>query len=149
MRRTASFLLAGAFVAATLAYLRDPAWLAGVDSGLGAWETGADGVRYRAMGGHASFFVPASATAAVIPIRTTFESPADPRVTVFISIDDRTSDQFVLSDDGWRMCKLRLPPPGRRHLRRIDIRVDRVRRGNRGAQIGEVIVDTRTTDSRN
>jgi hypothetical protein len=149
MRRTASIVIAGIVVFAALAYLRDPAWLAQVDSGLRPWETGVDGTRYRTMGGHGSFFVPATATAVVIPVRISFESGADPVVNATISVDDRLADEFVLRDDSWQRRRLRLPPPGGRHVRRIDIRVDRVRRGNRGAQIGEVIVETRTTDSRN
>jgi hypothetical protein len=100
------------------------------------------------MGGHASFFVPASATAVVIPVRISFQSSADPVVRVSISIDDRPADEVVLRDDSWQTRRLLLPQPGRRHLRRIDIRVDRVRAGNRGAQIGEVVAEARAIESR-
>ena len=80
---------------AALAYLRDPPWLAGLESGFRRWETGADGTRYRWTGGHASFFVPATARAIVIPTRTTFDEPGDPPVLVSIAIDDRAADEFV------------------------------------------------------
>ena len=124
---------------AALSYLRDPPWLARMESGFQRWETDADGTRYRWIGGHASFFVPASATAIVIPTRAGFDERGEPP-TVSIAIDDRTADEFVLRDDEWRVHELRLPPPGRRRLRRIDVRVDRLRAGMRGAQIGEVRV---------
>jgi hypothetical protein len=136
-RRGLLALVAVLLVAGVLWYLRDPAWLAGVESGFGRWETAADGVRYRWTTGHASFFVPASASAIVIPARTTF-APGDPPTTVSIAIDDRPADALVLTDDGWQIRRLRMPPPGSRRLRRIDIRVNRLRGDNRGAQIGEV-----------
>jgi len=43
-----------------LGYLRDPAWLIGIESGFRPWERGADGTRSRWTGGHASFFVPST-----------------------------------------------------------------------------------------
>jgi hypothetical protein len=138
-RRGVLALGAALLVSGILGYLRDPAWLAGVESGFREWETSADGVRYRWTAGHASFFVPASASAIVIPARTTF-APGEPPVNVSIAIDDRAADALVLTDDGWQVRKLRLPPPGSRRFRRIDIRVNRLRGGNRGAQIGEVTV---------
>ena len=95
-----------------LAYLRDPPWLGRMESGFRRWETPADGTRYRWTGGHASFFVPATARAIVIPTRTTFNDPADPPVLVSIAIDDRAADEFVLGDDHWRAHELQLPPPG-------------------------------------
>ncbi len=64
--------IAAAAVVSALAYLRDPPWLASMDSGFRRWETASDGTRYRSMAGHASFFVPADARAVVIPARTTF-----------------------------------------------------------------------------
>ncbi len=57
-----------------------------------------------------------------------------------IAIDDRRADAFILRDDAWKLTELRLPPPGSRRLRRIDVRVDRLRRGLRGADIGEVTI---------
>jgi hypothetical protein len=81
--------------------------------------------------------VPAAASAVVIPTRTTF-GPGDPRVLVSVAIDDHPADEFVLSDERWHLRRLRLPPPGSRRLRRVDVRVDRLRQGFRGAQIGEI-----------
>ncbi len=109
-----------------------------MESGFRQWETTANGTRYRWTGGHASFFVPAGARAIVIPTRTTFNDPTDPPVLVSIAIDDRRADEFVLYDAQWKSHELQLPPPGRRSLRRIDVRVDRLRPGLRGVQISEV-----------
>jgi hypothetical protein len=140
MKRVISLCVVTAGVVAALAYLRDPPWLAGMESGFQRWQTEADGTRYRWIAGHASFFVPSTATAIVIPTRTAFDEPGDPGLLVSITIDDRGADEFVLRDDRWQAHELRLPPPGRRRSRRIDVRVDRLRHGMRGAQIGEVVV---------
>ena len=138
LRRVVIVAVLTALAAGVLAYLRDPPWLARVESGLRGWETAADGTRFRWTDGHASFFVPSAAALLAIPIRTTFNGPAEPPVLVSIAIDDRPADEFVLRDDRWTSRTLRLPPPGSRTLRRIDIRVDRVRAGNRGVQLGAV-----------
>jgi hypothetical protein len=131
---------------AVLAYLRDPPWLAHIESGLRGWERSTDGTPYRWTDGHASFFVAATATRITIPIRATFDSPGDPPVLVSVSIDDRAADAFVLRDDRWELRKLPLPPPGRRTLRRIDVRVDRVRAGNRGVQLGPLTTDQKDAE---
>ncbi len=140
MKRLALVCIVLAGIAAALAYLRDPPWLEHMESGFRRWETAADGTRYRWTGGHASFFVPATATAIVIPTRTTFDDPGQPPILVSITIDDRPADEFVLRDDEWRQHELLLPPPGPRRLRRIDVRADRLRHGLRGVQVGEVRV---------
>jgi hypothetical protein len=132
------FLCATALIAAAL-YLRDPPWLAGIESGFRGWETTADGMRYRWTSGHASFFVSADASGVVIPARTTF-APGEPPVHLSITIDDRPADRDLLTDEDWHTRTVRLPASGTRHLHRVDIRVDRVRAGNRGAQIGEIRV---------
>lgn len=137
-RRVTAAVVAVAAIAAILAYLRDPPWLTAVESGLRGWETAADGVRFRWTDGHASFFVPASLPEVTIPVRATFDTPGDPPVLVTIAIDDRPADEIVLRDPQWTTRRLRLPPPGSRSLRRIDIRVDRVRSGNRGVQLAAV-----------
>jgi hypothetical protein len=138
--RHVAFVVALSAVIAGLGYLRDPPWLARIESGLRGWETASDGRRYRWTDGHASFFVPASHSSLTIPLRATFGSPSDPPVRVSIAIDDRPADQIVLRDESWQQRRLRMPPPGSRSLRRIDIRVDRLRTGNRGVQLGEVDV---------
>ncbi len=131
---TAVVILAAA---AALAYLRDPPWLIGVTSGFGHWQT-PDAAPYRWMGGHASLFVPAGAREIAIPLRAVFASPTDWPIAASITIDDRPADRLVFADDSWKTSRLRMPPPGARRVRRIDIRVDRTRDGNRGLMVGEV-----------
>ena len=138
-RRRAVFVMA--FLAAAIAllgYLRDPPWLLSTTSGMRAWETDADGTRVRWMGGHASLFVPASAHAVELPVRTTFDAPGDWPITVTVTIDDRTSNRLVLSDGEWHSMLVQLPAAGRRNARRLDIRLDRTREDNHGAAIGEL-----------
>jgi hypothetical protein len=119
-----------------LAYLRDPPWLLATASGFGGWERGTDGTRFRWMGGHASFFVPSDARGVELPVRGAVVGEGWP-VTVSVSIDDRPADRIVLSDGEWHSMMLRLPPPGRRRVRRVDIRLDRTRDEDHGAAIGE------------
>jgi hypothetical protein len=138
MKRALPAIVAAAVVIAVLAYLRDPPWLIGIESGFRGWQNGEGGVRYRWTDGHASFFVPSSAPSITFPARVTFDSRDDPPVLVSIAIDDRPADAFELRDDRWLTRRLVMPPPGTRRVRRIDIRVDRLRSGNRGIQLGEV-----------
>jgi hypothetical protein len=129
------------FLAGTIAllgYLRDPAWLLSTTSGLRGWETDADGTRVRWMGGHASLFVPASAGAVELPVRTTFDASGDWPITVTVTIDDRMSNRLVISDGEWHSMLVPLPTGGHRSVRRLDIRLDRTREDNRGAAIGEL-----------
>jgi hypothetical protein len=137
-RRLIISVLTIAAVAALLAYLRDPPWLIGVSSGFGRWEADRSGTRYRWMGGHASFFVPADAGTLDIPLRAAFDSPEDWPISATITIDDRPADRLMFTDGEWKTSRLRLPPRGTRRVRRIDIRADRTRPGNRGLQVGEV-----------
>jgi hypothetical protein len=126
-------------VLAALAYLRDPAWLIGIESGFRSWETAADGTRFRWTGGHASFFVRSDAAGITVPIRTTFSSRSDGPVTVAFTIDDRPAERQLLTDDAWHRVRLVLPAGGSRRVRRIDIRVNPTRSGNRGVQVGETL----------
>jgi hypothetical protein len=119
-----------------LAYLRDPPWLLASSSGFRGWERDADGVRFRWMGGHASFFVPSTARGVDVPLRTSF-APGDWPISASISIDDRESERVVLGDGEWHIVALRLPQPGNRKVRRIDIRLDRLREEDRGAIVAE------------
>lgn len=121
-----------------IAYLRDPPWLIRMESGFRPWERAADGTPVRWTGGHASFFVSAAATRVRMPVRTTFAASSDSPVEVTFSIDDRAAERVVLQDDAWRAVTLVVPPGGGRRVRRIDVRVDRTRAGNRGVQIGRV-----------
>lgn len=126
-------ILAGA------AYLRDPPWILSMTSGMRAWETDPAGGRFRWMGGHASFFVPSEVRAVEIPLRTTFDGPAEWPITAVITVDDRHADRVTLRNPSWHRSIVRLPPRGTRRARRIDIRLDRTRADNHGVQIGEVV----------
>lgn len=136
-RRALVVVLAVA-LAGAVAYLRDPPWLISVDSGLAGWETAPDGTRYRWMGGHGSFFVPSHAATLTLPVRTTFPDPTDRPQVLTISVDDRTRARIHLSDTEWHLVSVPLDAATSRRVRRIDVRVDRVRPGNRGVQLGEI-----------
>lgn len=124
-------------LAAALAYLRDPPWLIDTSHGFHGWETDDAGRAFRWTTGHASFFVPADAGAVEIPIAA---GPGGAPAIATVTIDDRPAEGIELSDDTWRVVVLRLPPPGGRRVRRIDIRVDRTRPGQRGVRVGEIRV---------
>lgn len=126
--------------AGALAYLRDPPWLLTMSSGLRGWETAADGTRFRWAGAHASFFVPSDARDVRLRLRTTFDRPGEWPIEVSISIDDQRVERVVLSDASWRDSVIRLPAPGGRRVRRIDVRTDRARDDNRAVQLGEITV---------
>ncbi len=137
MRRV---LALGAFLivmAGALAYLRDPPWLADVESGFDRWQSTESDFRYRRIAGHASFFVPSVATAVVVPVRTTFQL-GEPPVRLSFTIDDRAANEILLTDDAWHAVILRLPAAGARRHRRIDIRADRLRADQRSAEIGQL-----------
>lgn len=125
-------------IVGAIIYLRDPPWLASIESGFGRPERDSDGVSYRWTSGHASFFVRSDAATLTIPIRAagTIGSP----VIVSITIDDRPADRLTLSDDRWNESVLRLAGATSRRHRRVDIRVNRTRAGNRGVQVGEIRV---------
>jgi hypothetical protein len=137
MRRILVAVALVAAAAASLAYLRDPVWLVNQTSGLRRWETDRDGTRFRWTSGHASFFVPSTWTIVELPLRASFDSPADWPIVATITIDDRPADRITFTDASWRRAVLRLPPGGARKVRRIDIRLDRTREDNRGLQLGE------------
>ena len=125
---------AGLLVAA-LGYLRDPPWLVHVTSGLTRWETDSDGTRYRWTGGHGSFFVPSSRESVTFRIRAPKEDPRDWPITATITIDDRPADIIKVGEESWSTVRLRLPARADRKVRRIDVKLDRVRSGNRGVQL--------------
>ena len=137
MIRLATAIVVCLATAALLAWLRDPAWIAGIESGFGRWERASDGIAYRWTAGRASFFVPSDLASIQVPLRLPMQ-PGDWPAAVTISIDDRPADRVVISEDGWQTRVIPLPPPGSRRLRRIDIHVDRTRPGNRGVQAGEI-----------
>jgi hypothetical protein len=110
-----------------------------LDIGGAGWQLDAEQTKYRWTAGRASFFVPASASEVRIPIRTGRDTDGW-SVVVTISIDDRVADRVSLTTNTWHMSQVHLPAPGSRHLRRIDIHVDRTLDGSRGAQVGEIVI---------
>lgn len=129
-------LLTGIIVAAALWYLRDPAWLDGLSSGVRLWEQ-ANGYRYRWSGGHASFFVPSSARAFDIPLSTTF-ARSDPPMVVTVTVDDRPAARLLLTDSAWHTVTIAPTIATTRHVRRVDVRTNVTRDGNHGVRIGEI-----------
>jgi hypothetical protein len=137
LRRSFAIAFAILGCAAALAYLRDPPWLLSITSGLREQRRDPTGKTFRTMAGHASFFVPADAASVEIPLRGVFESEKDWPITVTIAIDDRPADRLTLTDASWHVSTLRLPPPARRRVRRIDIRANRTRSDQRAVEVGE------------
>ena len=113
-----------------LAYLRDPPWLIHLTSGLAAWRSDASGMRYRPMGGRASFFVPAEAATVTLPVRARFHSTEDWPITATFSVDGRPVERLVLTDGNWRTVTIQIRRASRRRVRRIDIHADRTRQWN-------------------
>jgi hypothetical protein len=122
-KRTLFSIVAGIAAIAALAYLYDPPWADRVTSGMEAWSKDAQGTFFRWTAGRASFFVPASATALLLPMRT---PNFNRTVTVEIRVDDRFLATIRLTHpDVWVSQEL---PLGRqrtgRRYRRVDLRVD-------------------------
>ena len=139
MRQRVSIGIAVVAALAALAYLYDPPWLVSQATGLRGWEQRGDGPRYRWSAGHASFFVPADAGTIDVPVSTTF-GPEDARpMMVTVSVDDRFAARVVLTDEAWTRVTITLPPPGRRKVRRIDVRTNITRADNHGVRIGDVV----------
>ena len=142
-RRAVQLLGLVACVAVVLAALRDPAWLLSTEHGFRPWERDVvSGVRYRWIGGHASFFVPAAAASFALPLRTTFGS-GDAPVTISLSVDGRLADRVILTDEAWRPVSIRVTGTTSRRSRRIDLQADRTRGGNRSVQVGELELNAR------
>jgi len=120
---------------AALAYLRDPPWLLHVTSGLSTPARDESGVEFRWTRGHASFFVPARASAVVLSLRALNDGPDERPITLTITIDDRPVQIVSFQDESWRDVTLRLPPAGSRRARRIDLELDRLRAHQRGLQL--------------
>jgi hypothetical protein len=134
------FALIVVVLAGALIYLREPAWMAGVTSGLSDWQ-GPAGARFRWTTGHASFFVPGDAAAITLPLKAMFASPGGGPVTVDVSVNDRWLAAIELRDpSAWVRTTLPLPrKTTSRRFQRIDLRVSRTVGGlNRGVQLGEV-----------
>jgi catechol 2,3-dioxygenase-like lactoylglutathione lyase family enzyme len=136
-RRLAAIVILLLAIAA-VAYLHDPPWLINQTTGLRGWEERPGQPRYRWSGGHASFFVRSDAAGITIPISTTFDEHDRRPMTVTVSVDDRVAARTELTDAAWQRITLSLPPPGRRQVRRIDVRTTVTREDNHGVRIGEV-----------
>lgn len=141
MRRCiARGLVALVAVVATLVYLRDPAWVGGLTSGMRPWEQDPPGTFFRWTAGRATFFVPANATAMTLPLRSVFAG----RVSVDVFADDRWLATIPLSEpDAWIQTPLPLRTrASRRRYRRIDLRVSRVVPPFMlGVMVGQVRID--------
>ena len=107
-------------VVVALAWLRDPAWLAGYEHGLFPFEADAEGVTFQWTAGRASFYVPADS-----PAPETFHVAAHPEfpTQVSVSVDGRLFDRFVAGPE-WRAVNVPVAPAtvSRRH-RRVDLHV--------------------------
>jgi hypothetical protein len=137
-RRLIAIVVSSLAVVAALAYLYDPPWLIDQASGLRDWEHPAGEPRYRWSNGHASFFVPAGAGAFDIPVSTTFAAGDDRPMLVTVTVDDVVAARAVLMDESWTRVRVVLPAPGRRRVRRIDVRTNITREDFRGVRIGEL-----------
>jgi hypothetical protein len=133
MRRPLVSVVAIAAIAG-FAYLYDPPFADRVTSGMGAWSENPPGTFFRWTAGRASFFVPANATALLLPMRT-------PNVNRTVTIEVRVDDRFLATiqlthPDVWVSQEL---PLGRqrtsRSYRRVDLRVDGV--SGRGIMTGQ------------
>ena len=136
----ARLVLPFVLLAALVAYLRDPPWLANVTSGLSDPEQDPSG-EYRWTGGRASFFVPSDARSIRLSLRAMKDTPTDWPINVTITLDDRTVELVRLADETWHDLRLRLPPAGSRRVRRVDLKLDRLRSGRRGVQLRGPTVD--------
>src|SRR5687767_6998186 len=91
-------LIAAVLVVVALAWLRDPAWLAGYQHGLFPVEVDAQGVTFQWTAGRASFYVPANAG-----VPQMFRVAAHPQfpTQVSVSVDGRMFDRFLAGPE-WR-----------------------------------------------
>ena len=127
-------------LAAGIWYLRDPPWLISYTTGLRAWQRAEDGTAFRWSTSHASFFVPADAGALLIPVSTTFGAAGDKPMVVTVTIDDDRAARVLLEDAQWKQVTVPLPKPGRRRVRRVDIRTSVTRDDYVGVRVGELKV---------
>jgi hypothetical protein len=137
---TAAVLLT---VAAILGYLRDPAWMGGVTSGMRSWEQDPPGTFFRWTMGRATFFVPSNATLMTVPLRAVFPGPNGSPVRVEVRDDGRLVATVDLAEpDAWVRPMVPLTRyTGSRRFRRIDLRISRVVPPfNLGVMTGEVSV---------
>ena len=123
---------------ALVVYLRDPPWVLAYSHGFDAWHTLPDGRRARWMKARASFHVPSEVRSMTLPMRSLKQFPADWPITATVLIDDRPATHVTFHHEEWHPVTVRLPPPGGRRARRIDIKLDRLREHGRGIELGDV-----------
>ena len=113
-------------VAAVLAYLHDPPWLARLTTGLGEVRRDERGVFYRWTGARASLFFPSDTAALEVPVRALFRTTDRSPFVVSFAVDGRPAGRVVLSDEAWVHAAVNLPASAsRRRVRRLDIAVSR------------------------
>ena len=137
--RRAKAIAGGVLVTAALAYLYDPPWIVRVTSGLQGWDYSEPGTVFRWTKGRASLFVPSSAKAVMIPLRSGYPGPLMGEVPVEIRVDDRFLATITLTDpNAWVRQELPLASrPTHRRFRRIDLHVPRaIGEDSRGVMTG-------------
>lgn len=128
-------------VLALILYLRDPVWLARVDSGFGGWERNRAGIRFRWMMGRASFFVPSDTKAIDIPLHALFITANRAPFIVRVAVNDRIAGGAILPDERWVTAHIpvQVPASWSRRVVRIDLHVNRTwSERSLGVQVGEV-----------
>jgi hypothetical protein len=56
---------------------------------------------------------------------------------VTFTIDDDLAGRILLTGPGWQEVTMPMPAPGGRRVRRVDLRTNITREGNRGVRIGQ------------
>lgn len=88
--------------------------------GVSGWLSERDGTRFRWTSARATFFVPGSADALVVPMRRGASGPQQ----VVIRVNDRDADRFVLDDGEWHEMRYALPGAlSSRQYHRVEIAV--------------------------
>jgi O-antigen ligase len=93
--------------------------LENVALGVSGWQRSADGTAFRWAGQHATFYVPANATAIVLPLR-----PADSGDLgeVELRLDGQLANRVRLAEEGWTRVRLVMPrPEGAPRFRRLEV----------------------------
>lgn len=92
-----------------------------VGIGVSEWQASLDGLRYRLAGRVSTVFVPASARAVTIPLRSTGHIQ---ELEVGLELDNRPANVVRVPVDRWLMLRLPLPSsPNRARSRRLDLHV--------------------------
>jgi hypothetical protein len=129
---------------ALLAYLYNPPWLEGVTSGFGHWEQNGAGVRFRWMGGRASFFIPAAAESVDIPFQAPVPPPPAEPFLIDVRVDGKRAMQVALREGSWVTATVPIRSGAtRRRFRRIDLFANRTwSERSLSVRVGEVRVRT-------